>query len=481
MLLNNPYYYHPQSVVKQVADDVLYYISQQKDWSDLFEAGKMLGILILEEDSAISNCSTKNPRVHYYNNTPYLAAYSGVINGLTDDNQFFVPPIYDLQNPDDFYLQKDEAINIINRELSSMMTEAGHLLRPKIEQLKKERQQLSIALQNEIFSHFNLLNPAGKLRNIIDIFADAKRGLPPGGTGECAAPRLLQYAYQNQLKPKYLAEFWYGKSPRNQLRIHGQFYPSCIEKCSPLLKYMLPELSAPEMPESQDLSYSIIYEDQYLILLNKPSGLLSVRSKDPTQPNVETLLHKQYPACKGPMLVHRLDQATSGIMIAAKDALTHKALQQQFEQKTIQKHYLAILRGHLSSSCGIIHLPLSVNPDDRPRQVVSIQFGKVATTYYERIDDPSSYDELLSAIQTTGIKDLSIVRLSPLTGRTHQLRVHCASTSGLDTPIVGDQLYDILDLKDSNNKAPRLYLHAQEINFTHPITNEQMRFSAAIK
>lgn len=466
MILNNPYYYHPQLAARQVADDVLSTIAHHPQWDALFRQGKMLGILLVEPPLSESSILA---RVHYFNNIAYLVAYSGVVNGLVDADQYFVPPVYDLQNPDDFYLQKDRAISNINHELASSDT----LAPSKVKRLKAERRQLSIALQREIFSHFNFINPSGTYRNVIDIFADAKRGLPPGGTGECAAPRLLQFAYEHNLKPLQVAEFWYASSPVGIQRIHGHFYPSCIEKCSPILRYMIPSLgeTVPINPSSCNAeALRVIYDDGYMVAVHKPSGLLSVPAKDLSQPNVEDLLHQMYPSVKGPMLVHRLDQATSGILIAAKDASTFKSLAQMFVEKTLQKRYLARLKGKLKSTCGIISLPLSVNPDDRPRQVVDYQFGKEAITYYEVIEGKWGPEPIPA--------DETLVSLYPLTGRTHQLRVHCASPVGLNHPIVGDELYDIMDapLYDINpptkSTAPRLMLHAESITLEHPYTKQ---------
>ncbi|MBR5068656.1 MAG: RluA family pseudouridine synthase [Bacteroidales bacterium] len=462
MILNNPYYYHPQLATRQVADDVLFTIDHHSQWSKLFEQGKMLGILIIE--SPTMNAELSNAlRVHILNNIYYLVAFSGVVNGLYDENHFFVPPVYDLQNPDDFYLQKDKEITDINHQLA----DTDGLSPKKIHQLKTIRKELSISLQKEIFSHFNFLDSSGTYKNVIDIFEDAKRGLPPGGTGECAAPRLLQYAYQHGLKPLQIAEFWYGQSPKNIQRIHGKLYPSCIEKCSPILKFMIPSLED-SIPASQTSmlkeEMKILYEDEYLLAIHKPAGLLSVPSKDYSQANVEAILHEMYSEVKGPMLIHRLDQATSGILIAAKDAQTFKMLCQLFVDKRIQKRYIARLAGKLKSECGIISLPLTVNPDDRPRQVVDFQFGKEAISYYEKIIGKWGEDEI--------DEDETLLMLYPLTGRTHQLRVHCASPFGLDHVIVGDTLYDIMD--EHKKSAPRLMLHAERITFEHPYTKESI-------
>lgn len=456
MLINNPYYYHPQPATLLAADVVFSYISADAQRKEMFEQGKMLGVLIVENDSLDRSCfEGDNPsRVHYINKLCFLAAYSGVVNGYEDIDGFFVPPIYDLQKPDDFYLTKDAEISALNKEISER-----EALNQDVKLLKQQRQQLSLSLQREIFSHFNFVDAGGvHYRNIIDIFTEAKRGLPPGGAGECAAPRLLQYALQHGLKPLYLAEFWYGQSPKRYHRIHGHYYPSCIEKCSPILTYQIGHNAPEPRPYVSDTNLlPVLFEDEYLLVVSKPADLLSVPSKNLDEQNVETLLHKMYPMVKGPMLVHRLDQATSGILIAAKDATTHKTMQQYFLSHAIQKRYVATLKGCLQSDCGIVSLPLTVNPDDRPRQVYDPQFGKSAVTYFE-------------VVKRT--KSTTLVHLYPLTGRTHQLRVHCASPFGLDHPIVGDVLYDILDVEP--RQASRLHLHAEQVVFTHPYTNKEI-------
>lgn len=448
MLRHNPYYYHPHPAAKLAADDVLSTLSVRSEWCSLFSQGKMLGVLVVEpaDNTPLHAC------VHIINNVYYLAAYSGVVNGFMDDCSFFVPPVFDLQNPDDFYLQKDAEITDINRRISS------HNPKDDVKALKKKRQSLSLELQKEIFSHFNFIDPSGThYRNIIDIFADAKRGLPPGGSGECAAPRLLQFAYLHGLKPLYLEEFWYGFSPKNYFRIHGHSYPSCIEKCSPILKYQLNPAQAPSPVFDKCDELRIIYEDESLLVVSKPAGLLSVPAKDLALDNVESLLHARYPEVKGPMLVHRLDQGTSGLLLAAKDGTTHKLLQEQFEKRTIHKRYKAWVHGSIKCACGLINLPIVVNPDDRPRQVVDFQFGKLAVTYYEKVREEA---------------DRTLLSLYPLTGRTHQLRVHCASSLGLDAPMLGDCIYEMEDYPSIT--ASRLMLHAEQISFLHPYRKEQI-------
>lgn len=428
MGINNPYLYHPHPLCVVAAGELCKIIAHNPVWEREFAKGKMLGILVLDNDS-------------------YLAAYSGIVN--IEPNDVFVPPVYDLNNPDDFYKEEEAKITEINRKIALGDKDS--------ENLKAERKRRSQALQLEIFKHFDFINHKGETKNIIDIFAEAKRGLPPGGAGECAAPRLLQYAFRHRLKPLALAEFWYGVSPRHEERVHREFYPSCIEKCSPILKYMTGDCEEYPIP-SASTTPNIIFEDKDIIILDKPSGVLSTPAKDTALFNVETWLHETHPEVKGPMLVHRLDQSTSGLMIAAKNAIVFKTLQAGFCQHKIQKTYIAWVEGVLSSECGLINLPICSNPDDRPRQVVDFQFGKTAVSRYQILKRE---------------ENRTLIELRPFTGRTHQLRIHCASPFGLNHVINGDRIYSIINKSCCTN---RLLLHAAKLSFVHPVTNKNLEF-----
>ncbi len=466
--MNSPYFYRPQPSMMRAADDVFLQINSNTLWQELFSQGKMLGVLIYSREPL-----------------KYICAYSGVINGLEDPDHFFVPPIYNLQDPDDFYLKKDAEISEINAKIAKLLliqpsgkTTSDGLddapsgistsdrqddddtlsfsIKKEITELKDKRKRLSIDLQMEIFQKFDVLNRNGKYKNIVQIFEDSRHRLPPGGTGECAAPRLLQYAFAHQLEPLELAEFWYGKSPNGTLRVHGQFYPSCIEKCSPLLQYMTEGIAC-EKPSEAEFpvpipSLQVVYEDDQIIVVDKPAGALSVPGKMQAD-SIEQKLHELHPMVKGPMLVHRLDQSTSGLLLAAKDADTHKKLQQDFETRKIHKEYVAWVSGIVKSQCGTINLPICSNPEDRPRQIVDFVFGKPALTYYEVLERR---------------ENATLIRFSPLTGRTHQLRLHAASTYGLGHSIVGDRIY-------AGETYPRLLLHAQSITFNQPITGEEIK------
>ena len=478
MILNNPYLYHPHPLCKVAAGDLCSIIKSNPDWEREFSKGKMLGVLLVSGFKFQVSDSTIDPCVHIINNEyAYIAAYSGIVNlnSSSTSNSIFVPPVYDLSIEEDFYKEEEANISTINARIKELEANAG-VYKNQIAALKRERKERSQVLQIEIFKHFNFTNYKGEEKNIIDIFNEAKRGLPPGGAGECAAPRLLQYAFTHGLKPVAMAEFWYGYTTRREVRIHRQFYPSCIEKCSPILAFMLPEhlsLSLPFHSPFTPLSLplpKVLFEDESIIIVEKPAELLSTPAKDLSLPNVETWLHEKYPDVKGPMLVHRLDQSTSGIMIAAKNAAVYKTLQQGFLDHSIRKMYLAWLEGNVQSECGVINLPICPNPDDRPRQTVDRQFGKQSITRFKVIKREQGR---------------TLLALYPFTGRTHQLRLHCASPFGLDIPIVGDKLYSIAD--SINNKPStinfnkRLLLHAYSVSFPHPVTGELHIFNTRTK
>lgn len=440
--INNPYLYHPLPSVRRAADDICLYIELHPKWGALFEQGKMLGVLLarLKNDACIPQAA--HP---WTDGMVLLVAYSGVVNGLIDSDHYFVPPVYDLSHPDDFYLSDDAEISEINRQIDVLQQASSPQLQSRLSQLQQERRQRSAALQLKIFRHFDFCNSRGEYRNIVDIFAEAKRGLPPGGAGECAAPRLLQYALSHGLTPVAMAEFWYGRSPSRYRRVHGLFYPSCIEKCSPILAYMTGQHAADAPSVDESLEPTVIFDNDRVVVVDKPAGMLSQPAKDLSLPNLEQWLKHHYPDCRLPfMIVHRLDQGTSGLIIAAKDTQAHKALQLAFEQKRIRKRYVALLSGNVPSDCGVISLPLCPNPDDRPRQVVDWQFGKSAITRYEVLERRPD--------------GRTFVAFYPLTGRTHQLRLHAASPFGLDCPICGDTLYE------ESPTPGRLCLHAEQIS-----------------
>ena len=347
--------------------------------------------------------------------------------------------------------------------------------------LKQLRKTLSDALQQWLFSQFRMQNHEGKMKDLLEIFRDAAlrdypqatlatsriaalKMVPPAGSGECCEPKLLQYAYLHGYRPLQMAMFWWGESPKEEIRHHLQFYPACNGKCKPILHWMLPDtVFDSKIAEKQALE--TLYEDDQLAVIYKPSGLLSVPGRDSSQPSVYSIMRKKYPAASSPLIVHRLDMATSGLMIIAKTDFAYHRLQKEFLHHRVHKKYIAIIGCKDQEACDKIwdssiasgkqkiSLPLMPDYLDRPRQIVNHEQGKEAITEYEVLD----------RIDATHLR----LALYPKTGRTHQLRVHCAHHEGLNAPILGDPLY-------GNEKASRLHLHAEEITFEHPLTGKEI-------
>lgn len=338
--------------------------------------------------------------------------------------------------------------------------------------LKQLRKTLSDALQQWLFSQFRMQNHEGESKDLLEIFRDAAlrdypqatiatsriaalKMVPPAGSGECCEPKLLQYAYSFGYKPLQMAMFWWGESPKEEIRHHLHFYPACNGKCKPILQWMLP--ASTFEPAAVDLSLynkvETLYEDREIAVIHKPEGLLSVPGKDAAQPSVYALMRSKYPEATGPLIVHRLDMSTSGVMMIAKTEFAYHRLQKAFLNHQIQKKYVAIISGKVIPEKGIISLPLMPDYLDRPRQIVDHELGKEAITEYE----------VLEPVDDSHLR----IALYPKTGRTHQLRVHCAHQEGLNAPILGDPLY-------GNEKAARLHLHAEEITFEHPLTGKEM-------
>lgn len=399
--------------------------------SELHRQGKMFGVLMVERSD-----------VRTQHSDDYLAAFSAKLDG-SYHHEGFVPPVYEMTTP-------------------------------PVGTSKEESKRL----QRLLFAQYNFINGKGESKNLLDIFADEKpilseeewfdtgerpkvkgERIPPSGAGECCAPKLLQYALTHGLKPIALAEFWVGAPSRTELRKEGCFYAPCSGKCVPILRHMLQGLNVEvkgerlkeegEKSKAKGEGIQVIYEDDYLMVVNKPAGLLSVPGKS-DEPSVETYLKAK--------AVHRLDQDTSGLLVLAKTPEVYKTLQAYFQRRDILKRYEAVVKpsdiSHQTSDEGMISLPLLPNPYDRPRQMVNIEHGKVAITRY--------------VVREQRADGTYLVDFYPLTGRTHQLRVHAAHPDGLNAPIVGDRLY--------GSPAERLMLHAAEITFLHPITQEEMHF-----
>jgi tRNA pseudouridine32 synthase/23S rRNA pseudouridine746 synthase len=520
-----PFYYEPHELSIIAAKELQHYLENQTDFEHNFGLnaeqdglviGKMFGVLVVQNtDGEIG----------------YLWAFSGK---LADRNyhSLFVPTVFDMLEENCFFKQEEVILNYYNKKIEQLENdilylksiqrlketeklaekeireqkekikigkkhraeirknnpeadveqlnkesqEEGILLKKmtlywnhhlteatqsveyfslKINQLKEERKLKSAQLQQQLFAKYAFLNQYRELKSLGEIFD----GNPPAGAGECAAPKLLHYAFQNQLKPIAMAEFWWGQSPKSEVRKHGQFYPACTGKCEPILAHMLKDIPLDDNPfqmnPAEGKTLEIVYEDEYLALVNKPAEFLSVPGKQITD-SVFTRVKALFPNATGPLVVHRLDMSTSGLILVAKSSEIHKKLQAQFIKRTIKKRYVALLEGQLHEDSGNINLPLRVDLDNRPNQMVCFEHGKPAQTLWEVVERKANQ---------------TLVYFYPITGRTHQLRVHAAHHLGLNTPIVGDDLY--------GTKAHRLHLHAESITFSHPISKETITITAA--
>ena len=513
-----PHNYTPHILAKIASDELQDYLKNQTDFIHDFGIknpanknafGKMFGVLVVKNT---------------YNKIGYLAAFSGKIADSTLHKKF-VPPVYDVLSENGFYLKTENKLNKISFKLSELKSDANFLktkkdyltskllndtllenekskikerrkdrkkqgkqdnqqnineefylreyeiylvskifslekeytnYQKKITQLQQQRKELSAWVQQEIFKSYQFLNCKGETQNLLDIFKDSNQNIP-AGAGDCCAPKLLQYAFLNNFTPICMAEFWWGKPLTTSVRKHQNYYSACTGKCKPILKHMLLDIPVAKNPLLVQLQtkkeIEIIFEDDYLAVINKPNELLSVAGKE-VKDSVYSRVKKRYPNATGPLIVHRLDMSTSGILLIAKNEIIHKDLQAQFIKRTIKKRYVALLDGVLHQNKGEIKLPLRVDLEDRPKQLVCDKYGKKAETKWETIE----------------IKDNKTkVYFYPITGRTHQLRVHAAHQLGLNTPIVGDDLYGV--------KANRLHLHANKIEFIHPISKKQNCFS----
>lgn len=527
-----PFYYEPHELAVIAMEQLQDYLLNQKelnhnfgldDQQDGLVIGKMFGVLVVEDKQG---------------NLGFLAAFSGKLAD-SNDHDYFVPPVFDLLDSQGFFRKEEIVINEVTIQISELEKDEGHLnaklelnkvitayqeelqkYKKEIKEAKAERKQIrekadklpqtelealledlrkqsiseqyflkdftdshkkkiatlnekvnafenhlndlrekrksmSNTLQGEIFDSYYFLNSKKERRSLQSIFENTIDHKPPAGAGECAAPKLLQFAFENELKPVCLGEFWWGASPRSEVRVHKQVYPACRGKCEPILGHMLEGVDMEENPmlqnPAENKELEIVFEDDYLVIVNKPAEFLSVPGKNISD-SVYTRMMNKYPEASGPMIVHRLDMSTSGILLLAKDKNVHKHLQKQFIKRNVQKRYVALLDGIVKEDTGTIDLPLRVDLDDRPRQLVCYEHGKRAVTKWEVVERRNNQ---------------TLIYFYPITGRTHQLRVHSAHSLGLNAPIIGDDLY--------GKRESRLHLHAQFLQFTHPITKEAIK------
>ena len=514
-----PFYYIPNELSVVAAEELQSYLNNQTDFEHNFglkesqkglAIGKMFGVLVCQNSKG---------------ELGFLAAFSGK---LADSNKhkYFVPTVYDMLDENKFYKIGENELNQITKEIDFLEQSQDYIKAQKnlekiqkeaksdlnrqkkimkvqkmlrdekrknsnynIEELNKEsqlekillkkmaaywnykisdaqkevnifvnkinskkeiRSVKSAQLQQQLFDNYAFLNQYKNYKSIGEIFQNN----PPAGAGECAAPKFLHYAFLNDLKPIAMAEFWWGNSPKSEIRKHGQFYPACTGKCEPILKHMLLDIEMDENPflnnTAENQNIEIVFEDEYLAVIHKPHEFLSVPGKNVTD-SVYQRVKDLFPNATGPLIVHRLDMSTSGLMLIAKSKEVYKNLQRQFIKRTVQKRYVAILDGIVSQNEGYIDLPLRLDIENRPNQLVCYEHGKSARTKFEVISRENNKTR---------------VHFYPITGRTHQLRVHASHNLGLNCPIIGDDLY--------GTKANRLHLHAEEITFEHPVSKEKM-------
>lgn len=595
-----PFCYEPHPLCIAAAKEVQRYIEESGVWQNEPGPGKMFGVLCVRvsekgkgksEKGKVKSEKGKEKSEKYEEGEKeqigFLAAYSGLLAGRNDWD-YFVPPVFDAQQPDGYFKTEERAISAINKEIEAilksdtyitqrslyestkqtvdlalqqmrsrvaeakqkrdtrrreaehdgrpltveeqaeMVHESQHLKaeqrrlkqqcstmleelhRPVVEHeervatLRRQRREKSDALQQWLFRQYRMLNANGEERDLIDIFGETINAMPPAGSGDCCAPKLLQYAYANGLEPVCMAEFWWGDSPKQEIRHHLHYYPACRSKCLPILTHMLCGLDVEPnplaKPKTKDVP-SIVYEDDTIIVVDKPAGMLSVPGKAvatddaascelddathdgdnmPIYNNVEEYV-RHYLAKNSkiktqnsqlPKAVHRLDMDTSGLLVLALNDEAYVELQRQFASREVSKRYEAVLDGKPSVLCGApgskwltisangregrISLPIIADIMDRPRQRVDFDNGKTAVTDYR--------------IERVLPNGHTLVSLYPLTGRTHQLRVHCAHNYGLGCPILGDPIYG------HGCHTSRMYLHAAMVELRHPVTGEKMRF-----
>lgn len=511
-----------QDTIDHVRDLVVADILAHPAWRAEVERGKMFGILLVDPDTSA------DPLLHRHGPVSALYAYSGQILGRSDW-QGYVPAIYDYLAPDGYFKRHEALITQLNHDIARATADSALIgARQRLQEVEKEgreevdryrafiaaqratrttaeaqyqnaelrrirqranaaveaarrdvddrehaidamrheRRQRSDALQRWLFTMHRLCDPTGHERALLDIFAHhatatgSRQTMPPAGTGECCAPRLLHYANRHRLTPLALAEFWYGASPRGEIRHHLHYYEPCQAKCAPILPTLLAgrtvDIIGRHAAITTPTALDIIYEDPWLIAINKPAGMLSVPGRDGGQDDAETMLRRQRPDSPYLKMVHRLDMDTSGILLAALTPEAHAMMQRLFARHDgVQKQYRALVSGPRPITPQTVSLPLAPDFLNRPRQRVDSSKGKEAVT----IVRPTGRRVTIEGHEAQELL------LTPLTGRTHQLRLHCAHPDGLHSPIVGDTLY-------GNIRAARMYLHAQSLTFRHPMTGD---------
>ena len=323
------------------------------------------------------------------------------------------------------------------------------------EELKKERTLLTDESLRNVFSLYTFTRFDGKKITLNEIIQAHDGKLPPTGTGDCCAPKLLSYAFEHNLTPISMDEVFYGRDTKN--KTNGTSYPPCDERCGYILPYIL--------------GLEILYRDSQIIVVNKPSGLLSVPGRTPDKQDcVVNRVKKLFPHCITQPSVHRLDMETSGLLVLAFTEEAHRNLSRQFEEGTVHKKYVALIDGVFNHNEyeGELQLKFRLDVDNRPHQIYDEVNGKLGITQWKK-----EGTELYTAPDGTKRRTTKII-FTPKTGRTHQLRLAASDPHGFGIPIVGDTLYGHCEPDE------RLMLHAFELEFRHPISGEQRHFSTGI-
>ena len=522
---NNPFHYSPHPLCLLAADEVRAVLASDKVLYAEARKGKMFGVLVVGDASgkvgylmAFSGLlfgknvyggfvppvyDMQSPDGYFKKEESAISAMNGTIKSIENSAAFLsaVEALHVVESQAEKDVAEKAALFRANKEERRKRREAGMLsaadeallvrqsqfekaelkrvrrrwdaeiaekeiavkaFNERLDMLSAERRARSLALQKWLFEQFRVLNGKGEGKSLLEIFDEKLSALPPAGAGECAGPKLLQYAYLNSLHPLALAEFWVGDSPVGEVRRDGCFYGACKSKCEPILGYMLQGIDVEKaaLGKGGDASaVKVVYEDGYLVVVNKPSGVLSVPGVVGGM-SVQQWLHEEYLRGNDVYAVHRLDMATSGVLLFAKSMDVYRALQREFAERKVKKCYMALLDGIPRKSEGTVELPLAPDFPNRPRQKVDYENGKLAVTHYKVVD----------VVQYLG-KECALVQFVPVTGRTHQLRVHAASRDGLDCPIVGDALY--------GDAACRLMLHASSISFEHPVSGNVITVDSA--
>ncbi len=520
-----PFCYEPHPLCLLAASEVQRYIAAEPVWSEEIGRGKMFGVLVVESEGRLGYLAAYSGLLQGRNDWPFFVP--AVYDMLQPDGVFrqgeraieaVGREIERLENSDQYRtlteranairlengaeeqaykalmaeakarrdalrggsVLSEEAAEALVRESQHMKAELRRMrkrhterldavereveaVHATVERLKSRRRTMSDDLQKWLFSQFQMLNSRGERRSLLEIFSNATGSIPPSGAGECCAPKLLQYAFSNGLSPVCMAEFWWGESPKAEVRHHLSYYPACRGKCKPILEYMMQGMETDPDPLADGRdgdAIETVYEDDVMAVVCKPAGMLSVPGKS-ARKSVLSELRKRWPSADGPLLVHRLDMDTSGLLVAAKTMAAYVNLQRQFASRTIRKTYVALLSCRPDRpESGVINLPMRPDPLDRPRQVIDEVYGKEAQTEYRIVGES---------------RGLTRVLLVPHTGRTHQLRLHCAHESGLGAPVEGDVLYGRSAQRQSLH-GQRLFLHAQSIELLHPVTGKPLRF-----